>query len=89
MAAINMLTMSFARRLNNVENVQQQDSAANALTKLARTYAAQLTALKNYRTGGEQRVTVQHVNVNHGGQAIVGEVHHGSQGEGALSKRKG
>ena len=88
MAAIHKMTMTFARRLNHSENIQQQESASNALNKFARTYVAQLTALKTYRTGGEQRVTVQHVNVNQGGQAIVGEVHHGSRGAGAGQKRK-
>jgi hypothetical protein len=34
----------------------------------------QLEALKRYRTGGEQKVTVQHVSVSEGGQAIVGNV---------------
>ena len=34
----------------------------------------QMEALKRYRTGGEQWVTVQHVTVNEGGQAIVGAV---------------
>ena len=34
----------------------------------------QVEALKRYRTGGEQKVTVQHVTVNEGGQAIVGSV---------------
>jgi hypothetical protein len=33
-----------------------------------------MEALKRYRTGGEQTVTVQHVNVGEGGQAIVGNV---------------
>lgn len=35
---------------------------------------SQLEALKRYRTGGEQKVTVQHVTVSEGGQAIVGNV---------------
>ena len=43
-------------------------------TKLARTYSAQLDAIKSYRTGGEQRVTVQHVSVSEGSQTIVGNV---------------
>ena len=30
-----------------------------------------MDTLKRYRTGGEQKVTVQHVSVNEGGQAIV------------------
>jgi hypothetical protein len=34
----------------------------------------QMEALKRYRTGGEQKVTVQHVSVSEGGQAIVGNV---------------
>lgn len=86
MAAVHMLTMDFARRLNNVDNIPQQDSAERALNKLARTFAAQLEALKRYRTGGEQRVVVQHVSVNEGGQAIVGSVTHG--GAGSSEKRE-
>ncbi|BCA00024.1 hypothetical protein BDHH15_09210 [Bradyrhizobium diazoefficiens] len=74
MAATHMLSMTFARRLNNVESIPQQDSASQAFNKLSRTFATQVEALKRYRTGGEQRVTVQHVNVSDGGQAIVGDV---------------
>ncbi len=39
-----------------------------------RTFATQMETLKRYRTGGEQKVTVQHVSVSEGGQAIVGNV---------------
>jgi hypothetical protein len=74
MAAVHSAAMNFARRLNHVDNIQQQDSAASAFNKLTRTFAVQVEALKRYRTGGEQRVLVQHVNVNEGGQAIVGNV---------------
>jgi hypothetical protein len=63
-----------ARRLKRIENIPQQDSAVNGLTKLTRTYAAQMEALKRYRSGGEQKMTVQHVHVAEGGQAIVGNV---------------
>jgi hypothetical protein len=74
MVAVHMGTMTFARRVGNVDTLAQQDSASNAFNKLARTFAVQLEALKRYRTGGEQQVTVQHVTVNEGGQAIVGAV---------------
>jgi len=87
MAAVHMATMTFARRLAHVENIAQQDSAERAFNKLARTFAMQLDALKRYRTGGEQKVTVKHVTVNEGGQAIVGPVSHG--GEGVSTKSKG
>ncbi len=80
MAAVHNATMTFARRLNHVDNIQQQDSAERAFNKLARTFAAQMEALKRYRTGGEQKVTVEHVTVNEGGQAIVGNVSHGGRG---------
>lgn len=48
--------------------------------KTARTLAAQFEALKRYRIGGEQKITVQHVqnmqNVAVDGPAIVGNVTH-------------
>ena len=77
MAAVHALTMKFARRLNNVQTIQQQDSAERALNKLARTFATQVETLKRYRTGGEQKVTVQHVTVTDNAQAIVGNVSNG------------
>ena len=73
MAAIHTATMTFARRLEDVE----------ALNKLARTFTMQMEALKRYRTGGEQKVTVQHVSVNEGGQAIVGNVNQAAGGTAA------
>jgi hypothetical protein len=50
------------------------DSITRAFNQLERTFTAQMEALKRYRTGGEQKVTVQHVSVSEGGQAIVGKV---------------
>jgi hypothetical protein len=43
-------------------------------TKLMRTFASQTEALGRYRGKGEQRMTVEHVHVYQGGQAIVGQV---------------
>ena len=83
MAAVHMAVMTFSRRLAHVDNIQQQDSAERALNKLTRTFAAQMETLKRYRTGGEQKVTVHHVTVNEGGQAIVGTVEQSNdRGEG-------
>jgi hypothetical protein len=80
MAAVHNATMTFARRLNHVDNIPQQDSAERAFNKLARTFAVQVEALKRYRSGGEQIVRVERVTVNEGGQAIVGAVTHGGRG---------
>ena len=85
MAGIHMATMTMMRRLAHAELIDQQNSAERALNKLARTFATQMEALKRYRTGGEQRVTVQHVSVSEGGQAIVGNVTQTSR-EGAAER---
>ena len=82
MAAVHTATMTFTRRLANVENIAQQDSAERAFNKLARTFAAQVEALKRYRSRGDQTVRVEHVTVNEGGQAIVGNVAHRGGGNG-------
>jgi hypothetical protein len=86
MAAVHMASMTFARRLASVENIPQQDSAERAFNKLTRTFAAQVEALKRYRSGGEQTVTVQHVHVAEGGQAIVGNVNTPTPGVGVREK---
>ena len=86
MAAVHMASMTFARRLAHVENIPQQDSAERAFNKLTRTFAAQVEALKRYRSGGEQKMTVQHVHVGEGGQAIVGNVSAPREGVGVRKK---
>jgi hypothetical protein len=80
MAVVHTATMALARRLARVDNIPQQDSAERAFNKLARTFAAQVEALKRYRSRGDQIVRVEHVTVNEGGQAIVGNVRHGGGG---------
>ena len=87
MAAVHVATMTFARRLNHVENIPQQDSAERAFNKLTRTFTTQMEALKRYRTGGQQTVRVERVTVNEGGQAIVGSVTH-APGRGRGSSEK-
>jgi len=60
------------------------ESNVNHATKMLRTFVTQMEALKRYRTGGQQKVTVEHVHVTAGGQAIVGVV---NRGEGNSDKR--
>jgi hypothetical protein len=85
MAVLHVSIMKFGRRFDQPEYPTLQDGAAGALAKLMRTFAAQLEAFKRYRGGGEQKITVQHVSVNDGGQAIVGNITH-SAPETALAK---
>jgi len=62
------------RRLKGSDTVSQQNSNGNLAVKLLRTFAAQTEALQRYRAKGQQKVTVEHVHVHTGGQAIVGSV---------------
>jgi hypothetical protein len=55
--------------------VWRRETLAQANT-LSRTYAALLEALNRHRGKGQQKVTVEHVHVHPGGQAIVGAVTH-------------
>lgn len=48
--------------------------------QLMRTYTQQMEALNRHRGKGQQKMTVEHVHVHEGGQAIVGTV---NQGKGA------
>ncbi|MFK8253103.1 hypothetical protein [Ancylobacter terrae] len=50
---------------------EQYLSQAN---KLCRTFATLLEALNRHRGKGQQRVTVEHVHVHAGGQAVVGAI---------------
>jgi hypothetical protein len=84
MAAVHDATMEMAARMKRVDTIQQHDSAERSLNKLARTFTAQVEALKRYRSKGEQRVTVEHVTVNDGGQAIVGTVSAGGRGNAKI-----
>lgn len=74
MVAIHRASIIAARQLRGSQNIPQQDSNSNALNKLARTFAAQVETLKRHRSRGERKLVVEHVTVNDGGQAIVGQV---------------
>jgi hypothetical protein len=82
MAAIHLATMKAAENLGGAKNLNVMDMQEKALNRLARTFAAQMEALKRYRSKGEQRVYVERVTVNEGGQAIVGPVIRGGRDGG-------
>lgn len=88
MAATHWATMYMAACIMSASNRDQRDSAERTFNKLGRTFTAQVEALKRHRTGGEQKVTVQHqhVNVSDGGRAVVGTVVHGGRGSGGAKK---
>ena len=80
MAATHVATIRAGRWLATCDNLPQCEAHYTGFNKLARTFAAQVEALRKHRTGGRQTVTVQHVNVSDGGQAVVGNVQTGGEG---------
>jgi hypothetical protein len=42
--------------------------------RLLRAYAMQMEVLRRLRHGGQQYVRVEHVQINDGGQAVIGNV---------------
>jgi hypothetical protein len=79
MSQTHILTMTAMGRVATAQNVVQLDAAERMFVKLTRTYTSQMEVLKRYRGGGEQKVTVQHVSVRDGSQAIVGNVTRAAQ----------
>lgn len=80
MATTHIALMRQGGRMANADQLPQFEAHERAYNKLARTYTAQVEALRKHRKGGKQTVTVQHVNVEDDGQAIVGNVEAGGRG---------
>jgi hypothetical protein len=73
MVATNDVAMEMLRRARIAEQPSDiVDQCVLRATRLMRTFTAQVATLKDYRSKGHQTMTVQHVNVSDGGQAIVG-----------------
>jgi hypothetical protein len=53
---------------------------ASAASRLLRAYTAQVETLHRLRHGGSQFVRVEHVQVNEGGQAVIGNVRNDGNG---------
>ena len=67
MAVLAKLDVAFATE-------QRVAGFGSAAARLMRAYATQFEVLRRLRTGGQQVVRVEHVQVNDGGQAVIGNV---------------
>ena len=84
MATTHVAMVRAARSLAGSNRLPQLEANWTNYNKLVRTFTAQVDALKRHRSKGQQVVRVERVNVEPGGQAIVGEVHHAGRGEPAM-----
>jgi hypothetical protein len=64
----------YRRAMIGEQSFEGRRENLNQANKLSRSFATLLDALNRHRGKGQQKVTVEHVHVHSGGQAIVGAV---------------
>ena len=82
MTATHVAMTTLIERMTLQNTSQIRESYERSSTRLSRTYLAQMDAFKKYRSKSQQTVRVERVNVESGGQAVVGDVSHGGRVEG-------
>lgn len=85
-AAHNASMECYRRAMIPDETFDGRRENLNQANKLSRTWATLVDALNKHRGKGQQKVTVEHVHVHAGGQAIVGTI--GRPGGGDQGKNE-
>jgi hypothetical protein len=80
LAAHNAAMECYRRAMLGEQTFEGRREALSQANKLSRTYAVLLEALNRHRGKGQQKVTVEHVHVHSGGQAVVGVVENPGKG---------
>jgi hypothetical protein len=86
LAAHNAAMECYRRAMIGEQTFEGRRENLSQANKLSRTYAVLLDALNHHRGKGQQKVTVEHVHVHSGGQAVVGMVE--TPGGGSEPKSK-
>src|SRR5919206_2617375 len=71
-AAHNAVMECYRRAMIPEQTFEGRRDSLNQANKLSRTSAALIEALNRHRGKGQQKVTVEHVHVHSGAQAVVG-----------------
>ena len=88
MLAVHDATMTLCNTSWRLRKVcRNRRFSRNTFNKFARTFSHQMDTLQRWRSGTEQKVTVQNVSVSDGGQAIVGNVTQNTGGSGTKTSR--
>jgi hypothetical protein len=74
LAAHNAAMECYRRAMIGEQTFEGRRENLSQANKLSRTYAVLLDALNGHRGKGQQKVTVEHVHVHSGGQAVVGMI---------------
>ena len=76
-AALRMMDRALSYEHRQADDQVEACRCINAAARLMSVYQDGLVTLQRLRTGGNQTVTVQHVNVQSGAQAVIGSVQTG------------
>jgi len=80
MAAAHRMSLDLMAQAGNTRDPVEKCRLINTAAKLMDTYQKAMLTVNRLHTGGQQTVTVQHVQVTDGGQAVInGEVHTGGR----------
>jgi len=74
MACAHMAAMAVLARIDRLGSERRIALFASAAARLMKTFAMQVEVLRRLRHGGQQFVRVEHVHVNQGGRAVIGNV---------------
>ncbi len=81
MVTTQKLAMDSAKRAClSDQTFEERQANMNHSLKLMRVFTDQISTLNKHRGKGQQKMTVEHVHVNEGGQAIIGNVEGGKDG---------
>jgi hypothetical protein len=87
LAAHNAAMECYRRAMLTEQTFEGRRESLNQANKLSRTHAALAEALNRHRGKGQQKVTVEHVHVHSGGQAVVGVVESSPVGNRSKSEK--
>lgn len=93
MAIAHHAAMRMADRAMSYEHNKRGDQTEavrclNAAARLMSVFQDGALTLQKLRTGGSQTVTVQHVTVGQGGQAVIGNVQPGGAASGGTKQKR-
>ena len=75
MACTHAAAMAVLAKLDAAFGTERRVAAfGSAAARLMKTFAMQVEVFRRLRHGGQQYVRVEHVHVNDGGQAVIGNV---------------
>jgi hypothetical protein len=87
-AAHNAAMECYRRAMSSEQTFEGRRENLNQANKLSRSFALLLDALNRHRGKGQQKVTVEHVHVHSGGQAVVGVVETAGSGSQPKSEER-